>query len=454
MNFYKLIVFSIFITGLFSCEDTNTTITDDSQGTEYDQYGIPFNDILENSELIIYEVNLRAFSPSGNLQGVIEKLDHIASLGTNVIWLMPIHPVGQINTVNSPYSVKDYKAIAAEYGDLEDLRQLTDEAHNRGIAIILDWVANHTAWDNEWINNTSWYTQDSNGNIIYPPGTNWQDVADLNYDNTNMRNAMIDAMSYWVYNANIDGFRCDFADGVPYSFWSQALAAINSISNKDFIFFAEGERLDHFNAGFDLNFGWQSHTALKNAFNNQTVNQIFEAHNTEYNSTPEGKHWVRYTTNHDESAWNETPVNMFNGIDGALAASVVTFFTGGVPLIYGSQEIGVVQNIPFFSNTALNWNANPDLLNKYQIILQFYSQSNAAKKGQNTIYSNTDVVCFKKSLGNEDIVIIVNPRDTIINFNVPDALENSTWVDILSQNTVLLMNELNLEPHKFYILKQ
>jgi glycosidase len=456
MNFHKKTFLVIILFGLFSCQKSDESIqaTDDNQDVGYTQYGTPFVNTPLNSDIILYEVNLRAFSASGNLQGVIQKLDHIESLGTNVIWLMPIHPVGQINSVNSPYSVKDYKTIGTEYGNLEDLRQLTEEAHSRGIAVIMDWVANHTSWDNEWIRNTSWYTQDNNGNIISPAGTNWQDVADLDFTNNDMRVAMIDAMKYWIYEANIDGFRCDFADGVPFNFWSEAITSINTISNKDYIFFAEGNRADHFNAGFDLNFGWDSYAAIKEVFNGQLPSRVFTANTNEYNNSLINKHWVRFTTNHDESAWDATPINLFNGQQGALAASVVTVLTGGVPLIYGGQEVGVSQNIPFFSNSTFNWNANPDLLNSYQDLFQFYSQSSVAKRGQNIVYSNNDIVCFKKVLGNEEVVIIVNIRNAIKSFNLPNELENTNWVDVLSQNTVSFSSQLTLEPYKFYILKQ
>ncbi len=452
----KQSIYLLLLLVLCSCqnEDENPIPNNGGENAEtgYEQYGIPFDNVPDTKDITMYEVNLRAFSSGGDIQGVIDDLDHIESLGINVIWLMPIHPVGQINSVNSPYSVKDYKAVSTEYGNLEDLRNLTDEAHSRGIAVIMDWVANHTSWDNEWIGNTSWYTQDNYGNIIHPLGTNWLDVADLNYDNNDMRKAMIDALQYWIYEANIDGFRCDFADGVPFDFWQQAFQSMDTIPNREFILFAEGTREDHFIAGFDLNFGWQFYDAVKDAFNGQSANKIFTAHNDEYNNLPANKHWIRFTTNHDESAWDTTPINLFNGKDGALAASVVTIFTGGVPLIYGSQEVGTANNIPFFSNSTINWNANPDLLDFYKEILQYYSNSQIAKKGQNTVYQHNDIVCFKKMLDNEEIVILTNIRNTTINYTIPSELENTVWTDALSQNTISLNGQITLAPYQFYIL--
>ncbi len=446
------IFFSILIITSISCRKEEKDPPPDNPGTGYQQYGTPFTGVPETEDIILYEVNLRAFSSTGDLQGVINRLDDIAALSVNVIWLMPIHPIGQINSVNSPYSVRDYKSVSAEYGDLSDLRKLTDEAHARGMSVIMDWVANHTAWDNPWISNTSWYTQDGNGNIIHPPGTNWLDVADLNYYSADMRKAMIDAMKYWVYEANVDGYRCDYADGVPFDFWQAAFKALDSIPGRDLIFFAEGTRTNHYQAGFQLNFGWQSYGAIKEVFNGQPAGKIFTAHTNEYLNTTPGKHWVRFTTNHDESAWDATPVTLFNGINGALAASAITIFTGGVPLIYGSQEVGTAAKVPFFSNSIINWNANPQMKADYEKMFQFYSGSKVARTGQNIVFQNDDVVCFKKVLNSDEILIIVNVRNSILNFSIPSVLENTTWTNVMTGNELTISNSITLQPYQYFIL--
>jgi glycosidase len=451
-RYFNLFIYAVILPGLFACQNDKNPAS--GYETKYQQNGVPFENVPELQDIIMYEVNLRAFSATGDIQGVIDNLDHIESLGVNVIWLMPVHPVGEINSVNSPYSVKDYKSVGTEFGTLSDLRNLTDQAHARGMAVIMDWIANHTAWDNEWINNKSWYTQDINGNIIHPPGTNWLDVADLNYNNQEMRNAMTDALHFWIYEANIDGYRCDHADGVPFDFWQNAIQTLNKIPDRELIFFAEGTRSDHFNAGFGLNFGWQTYSALKEVFNGLEAGYYFNEQISEYNNTPEGKHWVRFTTNHDESAWDATPVSLFNGIDGALAASVVSVFSGGVPLIYSSQEVGTANNVPFFSNSIINWNNNPQMLESYQKMFQFYSTSQAAKEGLNTVYPHNSIAGFKKSFSDEEIVIITNLRNTTINYNIPNDLENTEWTDIMTQNNISLSGQITLEPYAFYILEQ
>lgn len=454
----KYILFIFLFLSAFGCKEADpapdTQDPNQDEQPTYSQYSTPFANVPATEDIVMYEVNLRAFSPGGDLQGVIDKLDHLQSLGVNVVWLMPVHPVGEVNSVNSPYSVKEYKEVSAEYGSLEDLRTLTEECHKRNMAVIMDWVANHTAWDHDWITNEDWYTQDASGDIVHPPGTNWQDVADLDFTNSEMRLAMIDAMKYWVLEANVDGYRCDYADGIPFDFWEQAIDTLTAIPGRDLVLLAEGTRNNHFAAGFDLTYGWDFYGALINVFNGASANKLYEVHKQVYSSIPDGKHRLRFTTNHDESAWEQTPMVFFNGKEGALTASVLAVYMGGVPLLYTGQEVGRRENVPFFSNSTINWNENPDMLQEYQALLQFYKQSEAAKKGSTTFYSNADVVSFKKTGNNEELVIIANIRDEQVNFTLPDRLQNTQWQDALSGNEVMLETSIPLDKYQYFILQK
>lgn len=430
-----------------------TDPTDPNDPEEYEQYGTPFNNVPQNSDVIMYEVNLRAYSSAGNIQGVINRLDHIEQLGINTIWLMPIYPQGNLRSVGSPYAVRNYKEVGSEYGSLSDLRQLTDAAHARGMTVILDWVANHTAWDNPWINDHSdWYTKNASGQIIHPAGTNWQDVADLNFDVQEMRDAMIDAMRYWILEANVDGFRCDYADGVPADFWQEAFTELNTIPNRELIFFAEGNRSDHLTSGFDLAFGWEFYGGIKEVFEGAGAGNAFAKAQTEYSNVPTGKEMVRFTTNHDESAWDATPISIFNGVDGALGASVATIFHDGVPLIYGSQEVGQSATVPFFSNSTINWSQNPDMLNQYRTMLQFYGNSEAARRGENTEYTHPDVIHFTKMLNGDEVSILVNARDVTQTYLLPGAMQNTTWTDVMVGSQLNLGSQIQLSAYEFLIL--
>jgi len=420
----------------------------------YQQYSVPFDSVPETKNIIMYEVNLRAFSSSGDLQGVINRLDQLKALNVNVIWLMPIYPIGQTYSVNSPYCVKNYYEVGSEYGTLADLRTLTTEAHNRNMAVVVDWVANHTAWDNPWITqHPEWYSQDGAGNIIIPPGTNWNDVADLNFSNATMRVNMIDAMKYWTLEANIDGFRCDYADGVPYDFWKQAIDSLNTIPNRNLIFLAEGTRSDHYDAGFEMTYAWDFYTSIKNVFAGSAPSTIYTTNTSEYAGVPAGKRKLRFTTNHDQSAWEATPMTLFNGKAGATCASVITTYYNGVPLIYTGQEVGRVSTVPFFSNSPINWTVNLDMQQNYRDMLSFYSESAVSRYGTAVPYTASDVVCFKKVLNADQVLVIANVRNTTTNYSIPTALLNSTWTNAITGAPVTIGSSLSLSAYQYLILK-
>lgn len=419
----------------------------------YHPFGSPFHGVPDIRDMVMYEINIRAFSPSGDLPGVTARLDEISKLGVNVIWLLPIHPVGKRKSKNSPYSITDHKAVGAEYGTLDDLRKLTDAAHARGMAVIMDWVANHTAWDHQWINNKEWYTRDASGNILHPPGTSWEDVADLNYDNQEIRGAMIDAMSYWVLEANIDGFRYDHADGIPTDFWRDALNALNSIPDRKLIHFADGVRKDHFQTGFDLLPSRMFYLSLKDAFNGGSLADLQTVLRMETGQLPPEKQWVRYTSNHDECAWNATPVSVFQNKEGAIAASVYCIFSGGVPLIYGSQEVGIADRIPFFENTPINWSNDPEMLQAYQKVLQYYSGSEVARRGKTYNLDDANVLAILKGDGNE-MALMVNARNVVVNYNVPGVIRETNWMDIMTGLAVSFGETLVFNPFQFYLLKR
>jgi glycosidase len=442
---YLLIFIAAF---LLACKED----TPPSDNVTPDQPDTLFTHVPDTREIIMYEVNERAFSQTGDFNGITQRLDEIKALSVNVIWLMPIHPIGKINTVNSPYCVKNYLEVNPEFGTLSDFKNLIKEAHQRDIAVIIDWVANHTAWDNLWISNASWYTQ-INGEIVHPQGTNWQDVADLNFDNAEMRDAMISAMKFWIEDINIDGFRCDAADWIPFDFWQQAITALESIPDRKLILVAEGARDDHFTAGFQMNYAWDFYNQIKNVFDTQGASWLFSTHNTEYNGIPAGKHKLRFTTNHDESAWDATPMTLFNGEKGAIAASVITIYLGGVPMLYGSQEVGQVNTVPFFSNSPINWNQHPEMLAAYKELLAYFNQSETMKTGTMTSFPHSDIVAFKKILDSEEILVMVNVRNNTETYSLPASIQNTTWMNVFTNESVSLETEISFESYSYLVLK-
>lgn len=449
----------VLLLALMACEDPKVVIPKNPDtNKEYEQFGIPFDKVADPENVVIYEVNVRAFSSQGDLQGVMDRLDHIKSLGVNTIWLMPIHPVGQEKSafgLGSPYAVQNYLEVNPDFGDLAKLRALVELAHEKDMAVIIDWVANHTAWDNPWIQNKSWYTQDAAGNIVIPAGTNWQDVADLNFDNVDMRKAMINAMRYWVLEANIDGFRCDAADFVPADFWKEALDALKLIENRKLILLAEGSKPEQFTAGFQINYAWDFYYNLKQVFNgSRGANTVFTTHLSEYNQIPDGAIKLRYTTNHDESAWEGTPIEFFGGKEGALSASVITLFTSSAPLIYGSQEVGRANKLAFFTKDPIDWSANANMLETYQQLMSIYVETETFTKGDLKYYSNYDLAIFKRSYDQEEYLILANVRGQSKKVTLAEELQNSTWTNQLNGEQVLLGVELELPAYAYLILKK
>jgi len=432
--------------------------TKHAQQNEAEQYGEPFDKVPEIADITMYEVNLRAFSQSGDLNGVKEGLDHIKDLGINVIWLMPIHPTATEKSVGSPYAVKDYMSIHADYGNLEDLRLLVEEAHRRDMAVILDWVANHTAWDHQWLNNDGWYVKDDNGNIIHPPGTNWQDVAELNYNNQAMRREMIKSLKYWALEANIDGFRCDYAGGAPDDFWQEAIDELRAIPNRDIIMFAESERKELSNAGFDMVFGWPFYSSLKEVYANaSSTGKLFTDHASEYKGLATGSQVVRWITNHDQNAWDDVPQHFFgDSNDGAMSAFVLATYMGGVPLVYTGQEVAHPQKLGFFEGMTekIDWSINPEVLAEYKQVLNHYNQSVVAKVAEMNNFSSDEVVAFKKSMDNQEVLVVVNVNNREVLYSIPQELEDSAWINVKAGNNVKLSASIQLAPYEYLLLEK
>ncbi|WP_069659902.1 alpha-amylase family glycosyl hydrolase [Arcticibacter eurypsychrophilus] len=419
------------------------------------QYGKPFQKVPDRRDVTLYQVNMRTFSKEGSFKGVIARLDSIKALGANVIYLMPIYPVGIVNSVNSPYCVKDYKAINKEFGDLNDLRTLVEGAHVRNMAVILDWVANHTSFDHVWTVNKSWYLQDSVGNIISPPKTGWNDVAQLDFTNNAMRSAMISAMKYWVLSANVDGFRCDYSDGPPLAFWKQALDTLKAIPNHKLLMLSEGTRTDHFKAGFDYNFGFRFFENMKEVYeHNRSVLSIDSMNVADYRDTSPSNLMVRYTSNHDVNSSDGTALDLFGGKKGSMAAFVVVSYMKSVPMIYNGQEVGTPYRLTFpFKTTTIDWSVNPDVTAEYKKILALRNSSDAIRRGELTSYSSTDVCAFTKVLGNEKVLIISNLRNKPIQFTVPEKLKNTGWKDAFNSVSKEIKTVITLEPYSYYVLK-
>ena len=455
-KFSAYLLYALFIVCCTAINCIGQTIVPSSIQQDPPQYQMPFNNVPDRRDAIIYQVNIRSFSTEGNLKGVVKRLDSIKALGVNVIYLMPVYPVGQIKAVNSPYCVKDYLAVNSEFGTLIDLRAVVDGAHNRNMAVILDWVPNHTSFDNTWTQNKAWYLQDSAGNIISPPGMGWNDVAQLNYNNSDMRLAMIKAMKYWIYTANIDGFRCDYSDGPPVDFWKQAIDTLRNISTHKLLILAEGSRSTNYAAGFDYNFGFKFFGNLKGIYeHNKSVKSIDSLNISDYSGAEEGQQIIRYITNHDVNGSDVTPIELFGGEKGSMAAFVVIAYMKGIPMIYNGQEVGTPFRLTFpFTSKKIDWTPKPFVTDEYKKILAFRNSSEAIRRGELVSYSNADVCAFAKQINSEKVFVIVNLRNRPVRYEIPAVYINSDWEDIMIGTKVSLSSTITLEPFSYLVLKK
>ena len=413
--------------------------------------------VPEVADVVLYQVNPRVFAPSNSLQAVTARLDSIQDLGVNMLWIMPIYPIGEEKSKNSPYSVRDYKAVAAEYGTIEDLCTLVNACHQRGMGVILDWVANHTAWDNVWVaEHPDWYTHDSTGNIIYPPGTDWTDVADLNYDNSDMRAAMIDAMRFWVDSVGIDGFRCDVADQVPVDFWSECIRTLRkSAQPRKLIMLAEGANPENFTAGFDLNYAWEFMRAIDQVMKGEAkVNMLTSVDLNEYKDLGSGKYKLRFTTNHDE-ATKASPIKQYGGERASMAAFVATTMLHGGMLVYGSQEVGYPEPINFFKYVPVDWNANPSLRNEYKKLIEIYNE-HAALHSSGQVKSFEDpagaVLCVERVLNNDNVLVVVNVRDAVRSIETPAMWASHPVTNLVTGEQTEFNRLITLQPYQYLLL--
>lgn len=405
--------------------------------------------VKEASNDIIYEVNPRFYGTSGCLAAVNADLDRIASTGADILWIMPVNEPGVEKSVGSPYCVKDFKAVNPKYGTLEDLKALVNNAHGKGMKVILDWIANHTSWDCSWItDHKDWYVQDAAGNIISPAGTNWTDVAELNYDNADMRAAMIEAMTYWVDAVGIDGYRFDHVDGVPVDFWVDAIDALRA-KRSDLFMLAESSDPAYFAADFDMNYGWSFSSALTGLFNGKTTpEKFFSESNKEIAAIPEGKQVMRYAINHDTAA--ESSVNaLYGGADAEEAAMVLAMMLDGTPMFYSAQEIDYSGTLSFFDYSSKTFNA--DKTAALSRMAKAYRATRSQRCGELRTYKAGKAVMFVRAVGDSRVLVIVNPTSSDITVKTPIDMAMSTVTDAIEGSTVELPVSVDLGAYGYSV---
>ena len=362
---------------------------------------------------VIYEIFPRAFSPQGNFNGITARLDDLKDLGVTILWLMPIHPIGQEKkkgTIGSPYAVRDYYGINPDYGTKEDFHRLITEAHRRGMKVIIDIVANHTSWDSVMMKWPDFYEHDASGRITYPH--DWSDVAELNYANARLRSYMTDMLKYWIREFDLDGFRCDVAEEVPTDFWENARAELDKIK-PDIVMLAEGHKAELLVKAFDFDYSWPLHTALTNVLQGRgRASDLRDEWEKEFKEWPRGSLHMRFSDNHDE----RRAIARF-GEQAALAASALMFTLDGVPLLYNGMEVGdttesgapaLFEKLPVFWPIA---ERRPEFPRFYRQMMALRRSSSALRRGSVEWLRNSDgsrVLTYLRHTSDEEMLIAIN----------------------------------------------
>ena len=362
---------------------------------------------------VIYEIYPRAFSPQGNFNAITARLDELKDLGVTILWLMPIHPIGQEKkkgTIGSPYAVRDYYAINPEYGTAADLKRLVREAHSRGLKVIIDIVANHTSWDSVLMKHPEFYKRDDKGKITYP--YDWFDIAALNYSNRELRRYMTDMLKYWIREFDLDGFRCDVAAELPTDFWENARRELEQVK-PDIVMLAEAHKAELMVSAFDLDYSWPMHSALTQVLQGRAPATVLrEEWEKEVKEWPRGALHMRFSDNHDE----RRAIARF-GEPAALAASALVFSLDGVPMLYNGMEVGdttesgapaLFEKLPIFWSIA---ERRPEFPKFYKQLIALRRSSVALRRGSLEWLRNSDearVVTFLRRSGDEEVLVAIN----------------------------------------------
>jgi glycosidase len=440
-RYYLLILAAAVILG--GC--SNSPKTEKKAGTTVEENPLAWSD-----DAVMYEVNVRQYTPEGTFNAFAGHLPRLKELGVEILWFMPVHPIGEANrkgTLGSYYSIKDYKSVNPEFGTFDDFKSLVDKAHDMGFKVLIDCVANHSAWDNVWMeNHKDWYTQDSLGNVV-PPVADWSDVADLNYDNQEMRAAMLDAMKYWISEAGIDGYRCDYAGGVPADFWEEARASLDSIKPV-FMLAEDQDHLDLLEKAFNCNYGWAMHHYMNEIYSGEKSVSDIKSYFAQVDSTyPEGTYPLQFTSNHDENSWNGTAYERLG--DAVKTFAVLSFTVPGMPLIYSGQEAGLNKRLEFFEKDEIDWAHEPSMAELYQKLIDLKQQNPAlwnGKAGSKIKFLKTSepetLLAFKREKGEDAVMVIMNLSPESVSGTV--KIDQKVYTEYFTGDKITVGDNINI----------
>lgn len=409
--------------------------------------------VEEYENAVIYEANIRQYSEEGTFNAFTKDIPELKKLGVKIIWLMPVFPISEKNRkakgdlmvhdikdpkerekyLGSYYAVADYQGVNPEFGTEQDLQDLIKTAHENDMYVILDWVANHSGWDNWWIEkHPEYYTKNEKGEIIHPAGTDWTDTADLNYDNKDLWNAMASAMIYWVDNYNIDGFRCDVAHEVPTEFWNYAVQGIRDV--KPVFMLAESEEKSLFDYAFDMGYNWEGHHLMNEMAQGKKPLTEWDAYMDRVAADyQEDDILMNFITNHDENSWNGTVKERMG--DASELMLVFNYMIPGMPLIYSGQEYGLDHRLKFFEKDQIPHERGRvwELMEKLGTLKNTHPALNGGKNAASyeRVYNtkNDQIYSFTREKDGKKILFVANMSGETVEFN--SEFIHGKYVDLI-----------------------
>ncbi|MDV4071196.1 1,4-alpha-glucan branching protein [Elizabethkingia anophelis] len=389
----------------------------------------------------IYEVNVRQYTEEGTFKAFEKELPRLKDMGIKVLWFMPITPIAQEQkkgSMGSPYAAQDYTSVNPEFGTLQDFKDLVNSAHEQGFKVIIDWVANHTGWDHIWTKtHPEYYLHDADGSFHKASGMD--DIIELDYTNQEMRREMIEAMKFWVREADIDGFRCDLASWVEVDFWEQARPETEKI--KPLFFIGEYDELENPEYGktFDASYSWKWMHLTEDFYkNNLPLSNLIDLLK-QYSAIPYSSMRAWFTSNHDENSWNGTEYEKYGEMAKALAVFSVTW--DGIPLIYSGQELPLrTKRLEFFEKDPIPWNGTYEMAEFYKKLLTLKSNNPALRGADDNVVTillqNTapdKVFSYLRKNGDNEVLVILNmSRETELKFNLTDSYALGSFRSLFS----------------------
>ena len=435
-------VIIILIAVMISCNANQTKNTKENKEEMQEDWSKNAN---------IYEVNIRQYTDEGAIVEFQKHLPRLKEMGVDILWLMPVFPVGELNrkgSLGSYYAVKDYKNINPEFGNIEDLKNLVKEAHKLGMHVILDWVANHSAWDNPWATeHPEWYQHDDSGKFVSP--FDWSDVIAFDYSNPVMRDSMVDALKFWLTEADVDGYRCDVAGMVPTDFWDNARDQMETI--KPVFMLAEDEdNPDLLRKAFDMNYSWKLHHIMNDiAKGEKNANDIWDYITWNDSVYPSNAYRMYFTSNHDENSWNGTVQERMG--DAGEAMAILSYTIPGMGLVYSGQEAGLDKRLRFFEKDTINWD-NMVYENLYTKLNNLKKHNKALWNGENggsmtrlNDGSNQYVFAFIREKEGDKVITIINlsnkPQEIVIDLDI----ESGKYKNVFSGEELVISKNDNFE---------